>query len=141
MRAVPAATTVVSHDAVHHLHAAPAPAATTVVRTAAPALPSHIVAAAPAQTTLLRTNGLVHHRQVFRRIQQLLFFGYVGSGQWIAMQHIISLMLFCSRTDPHSVVTPGRLLQLGNAFHPGAIQVVGLGAAPTAVAQPTIIQA
>ena len=48
---------------------------------------------------------------------------------------------FCSRTDPHSVVTPGRLLQLGNAFHPGAIQVVGLGAAPTAVAQPTIIQA
>jgi len=107
VRAVPAATTVVSHDAVHHLHAAPAPAATTVVRTAAPALPSHIVAAAPAQTTLLRTNGLVHH----------------------------------SRTDPHSVVTPGRLLQLGNAFHPGAIQVVGLGAAPTAVAQPTIIQA
>ena len=66
VRTVPAATTVVSHDAVHHLHAAPAPAATTVVRTAAPALPSHIVAAAaPAQTTLLRTNGLVHHRQVF----------------------------------------------------------------------------
>ena len=48
---------------------------------------------------------------------------------------------FYSRTDPHSVVTPGRLLQLGNAFHPGTIQVVGLGAAPTTVAQPTIIQA
>ena len=69
VRTVPGATTVVSHDAVHHLHAAPAPAATTVVRTDAPALPSHIVAAAPAQTTLLRTNGLVHHRHVFLRIQ------------------------------------------------------------------------
>jgi len=107
VRTVPGATTVVSHDAVHRLHAAPAPAATTVVRTAAPSLPSHIVAAAPAQTTLLRTNGLVHH----------------------------------SRTDPHSVVTPGRFLQLGNAFHPGTFQVVGLGAAPTTVSQPTIIQA
>ena len=55
--------------------------------------------------------------------------------------HLQVLCFFYSRTDPHSIVTPGRLLQFSNAFHPGAIQVVGLGAAPTAVAQPTIIQA
>ena len=91
--------------AVHNLHAAP-----TVVRTAAPAVPSHIVTA-PAQT-------------VVRTVPQT---AVVRAAAPAGIVHH-------SRTDPTSVVTPGRLLQLG-----GGIQVIGLDSLGNAGA--TVIEA
>ena len=102
-------------EAVHTVHALPPTA--TVVRAAAPAVPSHIVTApatqvlrtVPATTqTLVRAAapaGIVHH----------------------------------SRTDPTTVVRPGRLLQLGGGQ---AIQVIGLdGAAFGQAGAATVIEA
>ena len=90
--------------AVHALHAAPA-----VVR-AAPAVPSHIVA---APQTVLRT--VPAQSAVVRQAAP-------AAG-----------IVHHTRTDPTSVVRPGRLIQLGGG---AAIQVIGLdalGAAGTVI--------